>query len=91
MDLPLKLVNVIGLQFSDGAVPAFVDQIQTFVFVGGVTPSQREEVIQCATEMVMNNSDDGVAVDVDETFRTGSYNGDNSSVEYTEGSVSIHW
>lgn len=100
MELQLTLVSVIGLQFSDGKVPAYVDQLQTFVFAGEPTGDDRESVIECATEMAMGNlgcssqfDDDPeeAYLDIDEIFRTGSFNRENSSVEYPEGSVSIHW
>mgnify|MGYP000214996560 CR=1 FL=1 len=100
MELQLTLVSVIGLQFSDGEVPAYVDQLQTFVFAGEPTGDDRESVIECATEMAMGNlgcssqfDDDPeeAYLDIDEIFRTGSFNRENSSVVYPEGSISIHW
>ncbi len=90
MELPLTVITVVGILYSE-RLPAYVDQIQSFVFVGEPNSSEREQAIECATEMVQGYTNELEYLDIDEMFRTGSMASESACAEYTEGNVSIHW
>lgn len=89
MDIPVTIVNVIAVTYAD-RIPAYVDQVETFLFFGIVTAANHEEVTACAYELVQECTDQLDDEHIFDALHTEEY-GMNRCVEFPDGNVSIHW
>jgi len=89
LEIPITIAHVIAITYGE-RVPAYVDAVETFVFIGEATPTDKEDVLQCAYETVMDCTDQLEDEEIYEVLYSDTY-GDNKCVEFKEGNVSIHW
>ena len=89
LEIPITIANVISVTYGE-RVPAYVDAIETFVFVGEPSRTEREDVLNCAFELVQDCTDQLSEEEISEGLFNSTF-GDNKCVEFKDGNVSVHW
>ncbi len=89
LEIPITIASVIAVTYGE-RVPAYVDGIEHFIFVGEPSATERDDVLQCAYEMVVDCTDQLEDEEIYDALHTATL-GDNKCVEFKDGSVSVHW
>jgi len=89
LEIPITIATVIAVTYGE-RVPAYVDAIENFVFIGEGTQAEEEDVLQCAYEMVIECTDQLEQEEIYEALYNNT-TGKNKCVEFKDGNVSVHW
>ncbi len=89
LEISITIASVIAVTYGE-RVPAYVDGIENFVFVGDPTDLDEEAVLQCAYEMVLECTDQLEEEEINEALYNNT-TGKNKCVEFKDGNVSVHW
>lgn len=89
MEIPLTICTATTIQYSDGAVPAYVDEQEVFIFFGVPTAADYEMVDQYIYETAEHHgAADG---DVMAELNSGDSYGMNKFIELPEGNLTTNW
>lgn len=88
MDIPLTVCTVITIQYSDGAVPAYVDAQEVFIFFGVPTTADYNMVDEYIAERADYYGADEAAVAAE--LEAISF-GNNKFIPLPEGNMTSHW
>ena len=88
MEIPLTICTVVTIQYSDGAVPAYIDDQEVFIFFGVPTSADYQMVDQYIEETAEQYGADDAAVAAE--LNSPTY-GNNKFIELPEGNLTTNW